>query len=113
MLSNNKMLQASLTKVAPAALVEKGQPVMVVPSGTQGVPPLNIACGDAIEPGLYSFELLTPILNLHQESARNTVEACRGKFPKFLDKEWPVPAILTHAVVWEYGEALYMLAGPS
>jgi len=112
MLSNNKMLQASLTKVAPAALVEKGQPVMVVPSGTQGVPPLNIACGDAIEPGLYSFELLTPILNLHQESrCEIRSKPAGGNSLKFLDKEWPVPAILTHAVVWEYGEALYMLAG--
>ncbi len=111
MLSRNEMLQANVIKVAPAALVENGEPVMVVPAGTPGVPP-SFRCGDAIEPGLYAFELLTPILNLRQENRCEIRSKPAGENSlKVLNKEWPVPAIFTHAVVWEYGEALYMLAG--
>ena len=50
MLSDNQMLQANVTKVASAALVEKEQGVMIVPAETKGVSLPNIACGDAIEP---------------------------------------------------------------
>jgi hypothetical protein len=111
-LSRNDMLQANVTRVGPAALVEKGPPVMIVPAGTQGVPPISIACGDAIEPGLYSFELLTPILNLHQES-RCEIRSKPAGLPtlRAFNRDWRVPEMFTHAVVWEYGKALYMLAG--
>jgi hypothetical protein len=112
MLSDNQMLQANVTKVASAALVEKEQGVMIVPAETKGVSLPNIACRDAIEPGLYAFELVTPILNLRQESRC----AIRSKPDhknslKILNRCQPVPEIFTLAPVWEYGEALYMLAG--
>lgn len=112
MLSRNDMLQANVTRVGPAALVEKGSPVMIVPAGTRGVPPISIPCGDAIEPGLYSFELLTPILNLHQES-RCEIRSKPTGLPtlRAFNRDWHVPEMFTHAVVWEYGKALYMLAG--
>ena len=113
MLSRNNMLQANVTKLAPSALVEKGPPtMMIVPAGTSGVPPMNLACNDAIEPGLYSFELLTPILNLHQESRCEIRSKPAGTNSLILwNRERRVPEILTHAVIWEYGKALYMLAG--
>jgi hypothetical protein len=111
-LSRNQMLQANVTRVGPAALVEKGPPVMIVPAGTNGVPPISIPCGDAIDPGLYSFELLTPILNLHQES-RCEIRSKPAGVPtlRAFNRDWHVPEKVTHAVFWEYGKALYMLAG--
>jgi hypothetical protein len=130
MLSSSGMLQANVTKIAPAALIEKrpmkqpsvtrvppaepeaGPPVIIVPAGTQGISPINIPCGDAIEPGLYAFELLTPILNLHQESRCEIQSRSDGKNSLNLgSKIVPVPATLTHAAIWEYGKAVYMLAG--
>lgn len=111
-LSRNDMLQANVTRVGPAALLEKGPPVMIIPAGTHGVPPISIPCGDAIEPGLYSFELLTPILNLHQESRCEITSKLPGvPILRAFNRDWHVPEMFTHAVLWEYGKALYMLAG--
>jgi hypothetical protein len=107
-LSENEMLQADVTKVAAVFKGQEG--VMIVPAGTDGVK--SIPCGDAIEPGLYAFELVTPILNLHQES-RCTIRSKPdgGNFLLIHNEELPVPAFFRHAAVWEYGEALCMLAG--
>ncbi len=123
MLSRNEMLQASVTKVAPAALVQKGHPATaVVPAGTQVVPP-NFPCGEAIEPGLYSFELLTPVLNLHQESrcdirTKPADESGDGQSRKpeknslkVFNRDVWVPEFLTRGEFWEYAKALYMLVG--
>jgi hypothetical protein len=110
-LSDHHMLQAAVTKVAPAAQVSPGQPTIVALQGTPGMIP-DLPCGAEIEPGLYSFELLTPILNLHQESRcglRADPYAEGG--PKLFKRQWHSLAFLTHATFWEYAKALYMLVG--
>jgi hypothetical protein len=111
LLSGNQMLQANATRLAPAALIQSRTPLLIVPAGTEGTRAVSIPCGDAIEPGLYSFELLTPLLNLHQESRCEIHAKPNGNFMTFFGRPWKVPSIFIHTSLWEYGKALYMLVG--
>ncbi len=107
-LSQHQMLEAAITKVALAAQASPGRkPTMIVLQGMPGVKP-DVPCGDEIQPPLYAFELLTPILNLHQEGRcglRDDPDAT------VFNRQWPSLAFLSRGWFWEYAKALYMLLG--
>jgi hypothetical protein len=121
-LSQSRMLKAAVTTVAPAVQFLPDQPTIIPVQGTlskdlgihRAVPVVipDKPCGEnEIQAGLYAFELLTPILNLHQESRCGLRSYPGAKIPTFFNQQWPSLAFLTEGWFWEYAKALYMLVG--
>ncbi len=114
MLSENGMLYANVNLVAPAALKGGDGPTPVVPTPTAGYSKI-FPCGDAIAPALYAADLLTPILNLHQES-RCDIRASQPEdgaqtILTFHDRPIRHFRWMVLPRPWEYLKAAYILIG--
>lgn len=117
LLSNNGMLRANVATVAPEVLIEgKTAPKPALESSPQGrLVPANFSCEEAIEPALYSFELMTPIVNLHQDSRcelRSKPKDHAGNTPKIkIAPRIHLPQLFSYGWLWEYAKAVYMVVG--
>lgn len=115
MLSENGLLQANITTVATAALQDPRGPRSVIPTPSTDKYIQKFPCGEAIAPALYAAELLTPILNLHQESRCDIRPYRPGDENTETLTLWDHPIPHFHWMVlprpWEYLKALYILFG--
>jgi hypothetical protein len=122
LLSRAGMLRESVARVAPAVLMEKGRPPRAAVDSvyTEEATGLeaNYSCGEGIEPALYAFELMTPVVNLHQEARcgiRSKLKASDGTVPRMSVGAGrfrvPLPLILSFGWFWEYAKGVYILVG--
>lgn len=118
LLSNNGMLRSSVTTVAPAVLMEGKQPRPALEDlyASRGkAVAADFSCQEEIEPALYAFELMTPIVNLHQDSRcglRSRPNDPAGKTPKIkIAPGIPLPLLFSYGWFWEYAKAVYMVVG--
>lgn len=118
LLSNNGMLRSSVTTVAPAVVMEGKQPKpaledLYAPRGKAVA--ADFSCQEEIEPALYAFELMTPIVNLHQDSRcelRSRPKDPAGKTPKIkIAPRIQLPFLFSYGWFWEYAKAVYMVVG--
>jgi hypothetical protein len=147
LLSNNGMLRANVARVAPAVVLEDGKPgapamenvdasaarqkrpglpAKAAPEGltapmAKGVI-ADFSCNEGIEPALYAFELMAPIVNLHQvdrcelrskphEEKTPTPPATIVPGIKNVVPEIRLPVLFSYGWFWEYARAVYMLLG--
>lgn len=122
LLSYNDMLRASVSWVAPAVIQKphgKREPAQLgVLSGKgqeeDGRAEADFSCQESIEPSLYAFELMMPIINLHQESRCEIRSSPAIPESKNNEPEWHVTYpwdLLKCGWFWEYAKAVYMLIG--
>jgi hypothetical protein len=117
-LSSNGMLRANVERVAPEVLAAGNKPGQIaLPKGANFVE-ADYSCKEEIEPALYAFELMTPIVNLHQESRceiRSKPEEEGDKTPPFVLPWMPnahlFSIVFSYGWFWEYAKAVYMLLG--
>ncbi len=154
LLSDQRMLRASVTKTASAMLLKDGESPKSAFDGIYRIETkasksdskeqlakaasdqqkqaeeaaflkdkqdslADYSCEEDIEPALYSFELMTPVINLHQESRceiRSKPRGIDGKTPAIRvnlgsKHHFNLPLLFSYGWLWEYAKALYMLVG--
>jgi len=118
LLSNNKMFRSNVTTVAPAVLMEGKQPKPALEDlhAAQERPvAADFSCEEGIEPALYAFELMMPIVNLHQDTrceVRSKPKDQAGDTPKIkIAPGIHLPRLFSYGWFWEYAKAVYMVVG--
>jgi len=111
MLSESNMLVANVTTVAAAA---QGT-IAVVPTVPSGQYVETLPCGESIAPALYAAELLTPVLNLHQENrcdiTSSPPSASRPPKLQLWGHVFRHPVWMEEPRKWEYLKAIYIVLG--
>ncbi|HTV04580.1 MAG TPA: hypothetical protein VME86_04365 [Acidobacteriaceae bacterium] len=115
-LSSNGMLRVNIARVASEVSITGNRPVQLVVAKGPDIRVANYSCKEEIEPSLYAFELMTPLLNLHQESLCEirSKPKVQGKTPPIdlpLIGSSHLPAIFSYGWLWEYAKSIYMLLG--
>lgn len=116
LLSSNGMLRANIARVAPEVSITGNRPVQLAVAKGPEIKEADYSCKEDIEPSLYAFELMTPLLNLHQESR------CEIRSKPMVQGETPpldlpligsshLPVFFSYGWFWEYAKAIYMLIG--